>query len=96
MRDGQYIATVDTKAAAIAEIIRMMVGRTIYEEAPEIPEVADPNVVLDVRDRPPEVVVIPTPTGDWHIDDPLIRVTSANPPAPWTWARSGTRKSEPR
>src|SRR5947209_13317784 len=47
MRDGQYIATVDTKAAAIAEIIRMMVGRTIYEEAPEIPEVADPNVVLD-------------------------------------------------
>jgi len=50
MRDGQYIATVDTKAAAIAEIIRMMVGRTIYEEAPEIPEVADPNVVLDVRD----------------------------------------------
>jgi len=50
MRDGQYIATVDTKAAAIGEIIRMMVGRTIYEEAPEIPEVADPNVVLDVRD----------------------------------------------
>src|SRR5438552_5577021 len=50
MRDGQYIATVDTKEASIAEIIRMMVGRTIYEEAPEIPEVADPNVVLDVRD----------------------------------------------
>jgi len=49
MRDGQYVATVDTKDATIDQIIRMMVGRTIYEAAPEIPEVADPNVVLEVQ-----------------------------------------------
>jgi ribose transport system ATP-binding protein len=50
MRDGQYIATVDTKDATIGQIIRMMVGRTIFEAAPEVPEVADPKVVLEVRD----------------------------------------------
>jgi ribose transport system ATP-binding protein len=49
MRDGQYIATVDTKDASLERIISMMVGRTIYEGAPEIPETADPQVVLDVR-----------------------------------------------
>src|SRR5437773_2084464 len=49
MRDGQYIATVQTKDATIDQIIRMMVGRTIFAGAPEIPKVADPNVVLDVR-----------------------------------------------
>ena len=49
MRDGQYIATVETKDATIDQIIRMMVGRTIFEAAPEIPKVTDPNVVLDVR-----------------------------------------------
>src|SRR5207245_6962617 len=49
MRDGQYIATVETKDASIERIISMMVGRTIYEGAPEIPETANPEVVLDVR-----------------------------------------------
>ncbi len=49
MRDGQYIATVDTKDASIEQIIRMMVGRAIFEEAREIHE-AHPDVVLDVRD----------------------------------------------
>jgi len=49
MRDGQYIATVETKDAPIDRIISMMVGRTIYEGAPEIPDTADPAVVLDVR-----------------------------------------------
>jgi ribose transport system ATP-binding protein len=48
MRDGQYIATVETKDASIERIISMMVGRTIYEAAPEIPE-TNPDVVLDVR-----------------------------------------------
>ena len=48
MRDGQYIATVDTKDASIDRIISMMVGRTIYEAAREIPT-ANPEVVLDVR-----------------------------------------------
>src|SRR5207247_3537573 len=47
MRDGQYIATVDTKDASIDRIISMMVGRTIYEAAREIPT-ANPEVVLDV------------------------------------------------
>jgi ribose transport system ATP-binding protein len=49
MRDGQYIATVDTKDASLERIIGMMVGRAIYEGAPEIPDTADPQVVLDVR-----------------------------------------------
>ncbi len=49
MRDGQYIATVETKDASIEQIIRMMVGRAIFEEAREIHE-AHPDVVLDVRD----------------------------------------------
>ena len=48
MRDGQYIATVDTKDASIDRIISMMVGRTIYEAARETPT-ANPEVVLDVR-----------------------------------------------
>src|SRR5437867_11536540 len=49
MRDGQYIATVETKDASIEQIIRMMVGRAIFEEAREKHE-AHPDVVLDVRD----------------------------------------------
>jgi ribose transport system ATP-binding protein len=49
MRDGRYVATIETKDASIERIIGMMVGRTIYEGAPEIPETADPQVVLDVR-----------------------------------------------
>jgi len=49
MRDGQYIATVETKDASIEQIIRMMVGRAIFEEVREIHE-AHPDVVLDVRD----------------------------------------------
>ena len=32
MRDGQYIDTVDTATVEISEVIRLMVGRTIYEE----------------------------------------------------------------
>ncbi len=50
MRDGQYIATVRTEDASIEKIIGMMVGRTIYEAAAEIPETADAEVVLEVRD----------------------------------------------
>jgi len=49
MRDGQFIATVDTKDASIDRIISMMVGRTIYEGVAEIPETANPEVVLDVQ-----------------------------------------------
>jgi ribose transport system ATP-binding protein len=49
MRDGRYIDTVNTADVAIDRIISMMVGRTIYGGAPEIPEVATEEVVLDVR-----------------------------------------------
>ncbi|TMG33779.1 MAG: sugar ABC transporter ATP-binding protein, partial [Chloroflexi bacterium] len=50
MRDGQYIATLETKDASLDRIISLMVGRTIYEAAPEIPATAHPEVVLEVRD----------------------------------------------
>jgi ribose transport system ATP-binding protein len=49
MRDGRYIDTVRTDEAPIDKIIGMMVGRTIFEAAPEIPEQRDPDVVLEVR-----------------------------------------------
>jgi ribose transport system ATP-binding protein len=50
MRDGHHINTVDTAAVSIDEIISMMVGRTIFEEAPQVPEAQDQaDVVLEVR-----------------------------------------------
>jgi ribose transport system ATP-binding protein len=49
MRDGRYIDTVDTQAATVNQIISMMVGRTIYEAAPELPENGSQEVVLQVR-----------------------------------------------
>ncbi len=49
MRDGRYIDTVNTAEAGIQQIISMMVGRTIFEEAPELPETPNPEVVLEVR-----------------------------------------------
>ena len=48
MRDGRYVATLETADAEIPVVINMMVGRTIYEAAPEIPERSD-EVVLAVR-----------------------------------------------
>ena len=38
MRDGRYIDTVNTADVTLDQIISMMVGRTIYEAAPEVPE----------------------------------------------------------
>ena len=49
MRDGRYIDTVQTADAGIQSIISMMVGRTIFEATPELPEHPDPEVVLEVR-----------------------------------------------
>ncbi|HMM28587.1 MAG TPA: sugar ABC transporter ATP-binding protein [Aggregatilineaceae bacterium] len=49
MRDGRYIDTVPIEAADINRIISMMVGRTIYEASPEIPEGNSHEIVLDVR-----------------------------------------------
>jgi ribose transport system ATP-binding protein len=49
MRDGHYIDTVNTADVTIDRIINMMVGRTIYESAPEVPEVPNEDVVLEVQ-----------------------------------------------
>ncbi|HET6440509.1 MAG TPA: sugar ABC transporter ATP-binding protein [Anaeromyxobacter sp.] len=49
MRDGRYVDTVPTAAAPIERIISMMVGRTIYESAPEVPEHPSEEVVLEAR-----------------------------------------------
>jgi ribose transport system ATP-binding protein len=50
MRDGQHVDTVNTQDASIDEVISMMVGRTIFEEAPRVPADADEQpYVLEVR-----------------------------------------------
>ena len=50
MRDGQYIGTLSGKDASIDRVIKMMVGRVIYEE-PKTKSTAAPGapVVLEVR-----------------------------------------------
>ena len=48
MRDGRYIDTVVTADAGIQQIISMMVGRTVFEATPELPEKVDPTIVLEV------------------------------------------------
>ena len=49
MRDGKYIDTLQTKDATIDQIISLMVGRIIFETAPELPEKPNEEVVLEVR-----------------------------------------------
>ncbi len=49
MRDGHFIDTLQTADAKIDQIISMMVGRTIYDAVPDVPDVVDPEVVLEVR-----------------------------------------------
>ena len=49
MRDGRTIETLATPTATLDRIIQRMVGRTLYEPAPRIPEVAAPEVVLELR-----------------------------------------------
>ncbi len=49
MRDGHYIDTVNTNEVTIDRIINMMVGRTIFESTPEVPENPNPEVVLEVK-----------------------------------------------
>ncbi len=49
MRDGRYIHTASINAITRDQIINMMVGRTIYEAAPEIPEHPSEEVVLEVK-----------------------------------------------
>jgi ribose transport system ATP-binding protein len=49
MRDGKYIDTLLTQEAPIGKIISLMVGRTIYDSAPELPQSPNQEVVLEVR-----------------------------------------------
>lgn len=49
MRDGHYIDTVNTDDVTTDQIISMMVGRTIYEATPELPEEPNDEVVLEVK-----------------------------------------------
>lgn len=48
MRDGHYVDTVRIQEVSLGQIISMMVGRTIYETTPELPENPSQEVVLDV------------------------------------------------
>ncbi|MCB0212759.1 MAG: sugar ABC transporter ATP-binding protein [Anaerolineae bacterium] len=49
MRDGCYVDTLNTQEATIDQIISLMVGRTIYESAPEVPETQSTENVLEVK-----------------------------------------------
>ena len=49
MRDGQYIDTLPIAEASIDRIIRLMVGRTIYEDRPVIPNLDAAAPLLEVR-----------------------------------------------
>ena len=49
MRDGHHVDTVPTSQVTIDAIISMMVGRTIYEQAPQVPDGPDQDTVLEVR-----------------------------------------------
>jgi ribose transport system ATP-binding protein len=49
MRDGRYVDTVETDEATIDEIISMMVGRTIYEATPEIPENPSEEIIFEAK-----------------------------------------------
>ncbi len=49
MRDGHYIDTLLTPETTIDRVISLMVGRTIYESKPELPETPPEEVVLEVN-----------------------------------------------
>ena len=50
MRDSRYVDTVNTADTTIDRIISMMVGRTIFEDRPALPEDHGQAVVLEVKD----------------------------------------------
>ena len=49
MRDGNYIGTRNIQDITVDEIVNMMVGRTIYEATPELPEHPSEETVLEVK-----------------------------------------------
>lgn len=48
MRDGEYVGTVDAASTEPAEIINMMVGRNLANEAVDIPNLNDSPIALEV------------------------------------------------
>ncbi len=53
MRDSRYIDTLRTEDVTIDRIINLMVGRTIYESTPEVPEEPNTEVMLAVEHLQP-------------------------------------------
>ena len=49
MRDGQYVETLPMREASIERIITMMVGRTIFDTRPELPEDGAGEPLLEAR-----------------------------------------------
>ena len=49
MRDGRYISTGQMAETSKDQIISMMVGRTIYESSPEVPENPSQEIALEAR-----------------------------------------------
>jgi ribose transport system ATP-binding protein len=49
MRDGNYIGTRDIQDITVDEVVHMMVGRTIFETTPELPERPSEEIVLEVK-----------------------------------------------
>ncbi len=49
MRDGHYVDTLTTADAKIDDIIKLMVGRVIFEATPELPEYPNEQIALEVR-----------------------------------------------
>ena len=49
IRDGQFVATVDTAATSVAEVVSHMVGRALVEDARPVGVRDDREVVLSVR-----------------------------------------------
>jgi ribose transport system ATP-binding protein len=49
MRDGRYISTGRMAETSKDQIISMMVGRTIYESSPEVPETPSQEIALEAR-----------------------------------------------
>ena len=49
MRDGEYIDTVPAETTPVARIIAMMVGRTLSDERPSIPDLSRSEIVLEAR-----------------------------------------------
>ncbi|WP_404406513.1 sugar ABC transporter ATP-binding protein [Pelagibacterium halotolerans] len=49
MRDGEYVGTVPAADTPVEKIISMMVGRAISDEPPSIPDLADAETVLEVK-----------------------------------------------